>query len=46
MRPAIDRLKWRQLAHETVERRQTQHTAVSAWGDPQWGQRHVAMSRF
>jgi hypothetical protein len=35
--------KWRQLAHEVVERLQTQHRAVSGCGAPQWGQRQLAM---
>ena len=40
---ATDRRKLRQEAQAVLERRQTQHRAVSAWGVPQCGQRHIGM---
>ena len=43
MLAATDARKWRQVPHEVLERRQTQQRAVSAWGVPQCGQRHIAM---
>jgi hypothetical protein len=41
--PATDRRKLRQVAQAVLDRRQTQHLAVSAWGVPQCGQRHIGM---
>ena len=43
---AIERRKWRQLAHEVVDRWQTQQRAASGWGVAQWGHRHTAMARI
>jgi hypothetical protein len=40
---ATPRRKWRQLAHEVVERRHTQQRAASACGVEQWGQRQTGM---
>ena len=34
----------RQVAQLVLDRLQTQHRAVSAWGVPQWGQRHIGMA--
>jgi hypothetical protein len=45
-RPAMLRLKWRQLEQEIDERWQTQQTAVSVCAAPQCGQRQLAMARF
>jgi hypothetical protein len=44
--PATDRRKCRQVAQAVLERWQTQHLAVSAWGVPQCGQRHIGMSQW
>ena len=41
---ATARRKFRQVPQAVEERRQTQHRAVSAWGVPQCGHRHIGMA--
>jgi hypothetical protein len=36
----------RQVPQEVEDRRHTQHRAVSAWGVPQCGHRHIGMGRM
>jgi hypothetical protein len=43
---ATERRKCRQVEQVVEDRRQTQHRAVSAWGVPQWGHRHIGMDRW
>jgi hypothetical protein len=42
----MPRRKWRHVAHEVVERRQTQQRELSACGVPQCGQRQTGMARI
>ena len=44
--PATERRKCRQVPQAVEDRRQTQQRAVSAWGVPQCGQRHIGMRRM
>ena len=44
--PATPRRKCRQVAHDVVDRRQTQQRDDSGCGEAQWGQRQTGMARI